>query len=104
MRSSVADGDLASVIDAAVAEKLERLERRRSRCVFVDAPGRRCTARTRLEFHHRHTFALGGEHSSTNVALLCRMHNRYSMAEIDYGAEALSRFARRGPRSDRSSS
>jgi len=125
MRSSHPDGDLAAVIEAAVTEKLERLEARRfgrtksprktiaeseiaprtrhvpaavkravgerdeHRCRYVDAHGNRCPARARLEYHHRHTFALGGNHSPGNVSLLCRVHNRL-MAEVDYGAEALS--------------
>jgi 5-methylcytosine-specific restriction endonuclease McrA len=120
MRSSVPDGDLAAIIDAAVSEKLERLEGRRfgrtkaprttvgashtapasrhvpaavrravyqrdeGRCRYVDEKGRRCTARAGLEFHHRHPFGLGGDHSPTNVALLCARHNRH-VAEIDYG-------------------
>jgi 5-methylcytosine-specific restriction endonuclease McrA len=117
MRSSVPDGDLAAIIDAAVTEKLERLEARRfgrtkaprkaspvaqeppfsrhvpaavrravyerdgGRCRYVDAQGRRCSAREGLEFHHRHPFALGGRHSVDEMALLCRLcrarHNRH---------------------------
>jgi hypothetical protein len=73
------------------------------RCAFVDAQGRRCTAQARLEFHHRRPFALGGGHSQANVSELCAIHNRY-MAEIDYGSQAMRRFARRGARSGQSSS
>jgi hypothetical protein len=105
MRSSVPDGDLAALIDAAVTEKLERLEACRvartktpreglaeaqmkpcsrhipaavrravyerdgGRCRFVDEQGRRCTARDGLEYHHRHPFALGGDHSSDGISL-----------------------------------
>jgi hypothetical protein len=54
------------------------------RCRYVDAEGRRCTARERLEFHHRHPFAHGGEHKAENISLLCRTHNAY-LARIDYG-------------------
>jgi hypothetical protein len=117
MRSSVPDGDLAAVIEAAVTEKLERLEARRfartkaprkglaeaqvkpssrhipaavrravyerdgNRCRFVDEQGRRCTARDGLEYHHRHPFALGGDHSADGISILCRLcrarHNRH---------------------------
>jgi 5-methylcytosine-specific restriction endonuclease McrA len=112
------------VIEAALTEKLERLEARRfaltaaprkapgssptvpathipadvrravyardgSRCSYRDARGRRCSERNRLQFHHRHPFALGGDHSPANVALLCGAHNTL-MAETDYGAVALS--------------
>jgi 5-methylcytosine-specific restriction endonuclease McrA len=130
MRSSVPDGDLAALIDAAVTEKLERLEARRfgrtrrprkalsgtdttprsrhipaavkrtvdardeGRCAYVDEQGRRCKARGGLQFHHRHTFATGGDHSLTNLALVCAGHNRY-LAEIDYGREAVNARAHR---------
>lgn len=114
------EGDLAAVIEAAVTEKLERLEGRHfaqtpaprktlestttapltrhipatvrravherdgTRCHYENADGRRCSERTRLEFHHRYPFARGGDHRPPNVALLCRAHN-VLMAEVDYG-------------------
>ena len=133
MRSSVPDGDLATLIDLAVTEKLERLEAKRfgrtkvarkaprnlpgrvdttarsrhvpaavrravyerdgGRCRFVDDQGRRCTATDGLEFHHRHPFGHGGEHSLRNVALACKAHNRF-LAEVDYGREAMERHIR----------
>jgi hypothetical protein len=120
----VPDGDLASIIEKAVTEKLERLEARRfartssprnepvrthpssghipaavrravhrrdgSRCCFVDAQGRRCPERHRLEFHHRRPFGLGGGPDVDNICLLCRAHNRL-IAELDYGRKAMSR-------------
>ena len=57
-----------------------------SQCRYVDAQGRRCTERTRLEFHHRRPFGMGGDHGPENIALLCRAHNDY-IAEHDYGRE-----------------
>jgi hypothetical protein len=120
MRSSRNDACLAAVIEAAVDEKLQRLDARRrglskvprstvaandklphsrhlpaavrrtvwkrdqGRCGFVDAEGRRCTAMHRLEFHHHHPYAMGGDHSVANVALRCRLHNAF-LAEVDYG-------------------
>jgi hypothetical protein len=129
MRSSVPDGDLAAIVEAAVTEKLERLEARRfartnaprkglsksqtkpasrhvpaavrrfvherdgGRCRFVDEQGRRCTARDGLEFHHRHPFALGGDHSPDGLSLLCRTHNQH-LAEVDYGRGAIARHRR----------
>ena len=131
-RGSVADGDLAAIIEEAVTEKLERLEARRfartkaprkaaaegptragsryvpaavrravherdgGRCRYVDEQGRRCTARRGLEFHHRHPFGHGGDHSVGNIALMCALHNRY-LAEVDYGREAMER-RRRSPK------
>jgi 5-methylcytosine-specific restriction endonuclease McrA len=61
-----------------------------NRCRFVDEEGRRCSERNRLEFHHRHPYAMGGDHSPGNVSLLCAAHNRL-MAEHDYGRAAILR-------------
>jgi hypothetical protein len=126
MRSSVPDGDLAAIIEAAVTEKLERLEARRfakakrprkslsesdirpssrhipaavkrivrerdgGRCRYVDEQGRRCTARDRLEFHHRYPHGYGGDPSPDNIALMCATHNQY-LADHDYGKKAMAR-------------
>jgi hypothetical protein len=133
MRSQVPDGDLGAIIEAAVTEKLERLEARRfaatshprkdltradaspasrhipapvrravrerdgSRCAYVDAAGRRCGERDRLEYHHLRPFGLGGDHRPENIRLMCVQHNIY-LAEHDYGREAMARFRRRGKR------
>jgi len=126
LRREQPDADLATAIELAVTEKLERLEARqhaitkaprkrlsradpspksrhvpapvrravrqrdRDRCQFVDARGRRCDERVRLELHHRYPFGLGGDHSVGNLELLCRDHNAY-LAELDYGREAMRR-------------
>ncbi len=126
MRAEMPRGDLAAIIEAAVTEKLERIEARRyaktsaprqeladadtspssrhipaavrravrerdaNRCRYVDERGRRCSERHRLEFHHRHPFGMGGDHSPDNLRLLCPSHNRY-LAEIDYGHAAIGR-------------
>jgi 5-methylcytosine-specific restriction endonuclease McrA len=68
-------------------------ERDGGRCRFVDQQGQRCTARSGLEFHHRHPFGMGGGHSAANVSLLCHQHNRH-MAEIDYGGIGTARQRR----------
>ena len=65
-------------------------ERDGNRCRYVDERGRRCAARDRLEFHHRHPFGVGGDHSLQNICLLCHEHNRY-LAEHDYGKLAIGR-------------
>jgi hypothetical protein len=66
------------------------------RCHYVDESGRRCSERDRLEFHHRQPFGMGGDHSPTNLRLLCASHNRY-LAEHDYGQAAIQRRSARGP-------
>ena len=78
-------------IPAAVRRAVHR--RDGGRCCFVDAHGRRCSERHRLEYHHRHPFALGGGHDPNNICLMCRTHNRY-LAEVDYGTKALARHWR----------
>jgi hypothetical protein len=129
MRREVPNGDLATLIKQAVAEKVERLEAKRSsrvkaprswladaqarpasrhipaavrravserdedRCRYTDERGRRCSARSRLEFHHQHPFGMGGDHSPANVMLACAVHNRL-LAEHDYGRMKIGRQAR----------
>jgi hypothetical protein len=129
LRPSVPDGDLAAIIEAAVTEKLERLEARRfakaksprkrlsesdmspgsrhipaavkrlvhgrdgGRCRYLDAQGRRCTARGDLEYHHRHPHGRGGDRSPDNIRLMCRAHNQH-LAHQDYGKNAMARHRR----------
>jgi hypothetical protein len=78
-------------IPAAVRRAVR--ERDGERCRYVDEQGRRCSARDRLEFHHRHPFGMGGDHSPDNIHLLCSVHNGY-LAERDYGPAAISRHRR----------
>ncbi len=73
-------------IPAAVRRAVD--ERDRRQCRYVDEQGRRCSARSGLEFHHRHPYGHGGGHTAENVSLLCRSHNRY-LAEVDYGRERM---------------
>ena len=58
--------------------------REAGRCSYVDTSGRRCPETHRLEFHHLEPFALGGEHTPSNLALRCRAHNALA-AEADFG-------------------
>jgi HNH endonuclease len=76
-------------IPAAVRRAVR--ERDGERCGFVDEQGRRCSERYRLEFHHRHPFAMGGDHRPDNIGLLCPQHNRF-IAERDYGRAAIRRW------------
>jgi hypothetical protein len=68
-------------------------ERAGGRCAFVDASGRRCEARSRLEFHQRHPYGYGGDRTPDNISLLCKPHNVH-LAEIDYGHAAIGRHRR----------
>ncbi len=87
-RKSLADTSTTPAtrhIPAAVRRAVH--ERDASRCRFVDLQGRRCSERRQLEFHHRHPFGMGGDHSTENISLLCSTHNR-CLAEHDYGEAA----------------
>jgi hypothetical protein len=68
-------------------------QRAGGRCAFVDAGGRRCDARSWLEFHHRHPQGYGGDRTPDNISLLCKSHNMY-LAEIDYGPVKIARQRR----------
>jgi hypothetical protein len=64
-------------------------ERDGGRCRYVDEQGRRCPEQNQLEFHHRHPFGLGGDHTVANLSLMCRAHNAH-LAECDYGRKAMA--------------
>jgi hypothetical protein len=55
-------------------------------CTFASESGRRCPARTRLEFDHIEEFARGGEATAEGIRLRCRAHNQFG-AECTFGAE-----------------
>ncbi len=72
-------------IPAAVRRAVH--ERDGGRCAFMDAQGRRCKERHRLEFHHHdRPYGRGGDHRPDNIRLMCRAHNTL-LAERDYGRE-----------------
>ena len=62
-----------------------------ARCAYRSADGRRCAKRHDLEFHHKRPFARGGDHSPSNLTLMCRTHNTL-LAEQDYGQDVMNRF------------
>jgi hypothetical protein len=94
-RKTLSETDTAPAtrqIPAAVRRAVRK--RDQDRCRFVDEQGRRCSERHRLEFHHRHPFGMGGDHSPGNISLMCAAHNRY-LAEHDYGQVAIRRPSRK---------
>src|ERR1043166_5104238 len=60
-------------------------ERDGGRCSFMSEHGRRCEARSRLEFDHVDPVARGGETTVDGLRLRCRTHNQYE-AERTFGA------------------
>jgi hypothetical protein len=59
------------------------------RCAYMAGNGRRCSARSLLEFHHVEPYALGGPATAENIQLRCRAHNRYE-AQLVFGPARLS--------------
>ena len=59
-------------------------ERDEGRCAFVSRSGRRCSERSRIEYHHIYPFGLGGEATVSNISLRCRTHNAYE-GELIFG-------------------
>ncbi len=60
------------------------------RCTFVDARGRRCSARGFLELDHEQAKARGGSSGADNVRVLCRAHNQ-GEAERVFGRRYMER-------------
>ncbi len=52
------------------------------RCAFVAAGGRRCDARSYLEFHHLDPFGHGGPTSVENLSLRCSAHNAHEADRV----------------------
>jgi hypothetical protein len=72
-------------------------KRDRGRCTFVGDSGRRCSARSGIEFDHIDPVARGGESTAANLRLRCRAHNQFE-AERAFGTafiEAKREAARR---------
>ncbi|MBS2014030.1 MAG: HNH endonuclease [Deltaproteobacteria bacterium] len=68
------------------ATRREVFERDGVRCAFVDAEGRRCTSRTRLELDHIVPRARGGSDEASNLRVTCRAHNLH-LAEEAFGKD-----------------
>ncbi|HEY6558197.1 MAG TPA: hypothetical protein VI072_13020 [Polyangiaceae bacterium] len=52
------------------------------KCTFVDAEGRRCSARRFLTLEHKVPHALGGPSTVANLCLLCSSHNAHSARQV----------------------
>jgi len=74
-RSGRAPAPDARPVGASV--KRQVYERDGGRCAFVGSRGRRCDARTLLEYHHVRPWAAAGPGTVENVQLRCRAHNQH---------------------------
>lgn len=72
------------------AARREAFERDGEQCTFVDAEGRRCTARGFLELDHIEPRARGGGDDATNLRVRCRAHNGWE-AERAFGRQHVER-------------
>ena len=68
-----------------------------ARCTFVSEAGRRCSARTKLEFDHIEPVARGGQATAENVRLVCRAHNQHA-AERAFGVVFMEQKRSEAPR------
>src|SRR5437867_2932282 len=68
-------------------------ERDGGQCTFTSDTGRRCPARTRLEYDHADPVARGGTATVERMRLRCRAHNQYA-AECTFGAGFMSQKRR----------
>jgi len=75
-------------IPAAVKRAVR--ERDQDQCTFRSDSGRRCPARTRLEFDHIEPVACGGQATVEGMRLRCRAHNQYG-AGCTFGAGFMDR-------------
>ena len=64
--------------------KREVWSRDDGQCAFVSENGRRCSERSRIEYHHVVPFAWGGDSTVQNIQLRCRAHNAYE-GEVIFG-------------------
>ena len=64
-----------------VQVKDEVLARDNHQCSYVSESGVACCSRTNLEIDHILPFALGGKAESSNLRVLCRVHNLLTAKE-----------------------
>ncbi len=74
-------------IPAAVKRAV--FERDGLQCTFVSDKGKRCESRTRLELDHIEPIARGGESTTDNLRLRCRVHNQFE-AECTFTPEFMA--------------
>ena len=86
-------GETSRHIPPATRDKV--YNRDKGRCTYVGSDAKRCNSSWDLEIHHDVTaFAHGGEHSITNLRLLCAAHNKLE-AERVFGRRHIDKFCKK---------
>jgi 5-methylcytosine-specific restriction endonuclease McrA len=76
-------GETSRYISPATRDKV--YTRDKGRCTYVGSNGKRCNATWDLEIHHDDMpYAHGGDHSLTNLRLLCAAHNKHEAEYPQY--------------------
>jgi hypothetical protein len=76
LRSKSSNSNHRPYISAKIKRRL--LAKAQYECEFVDSlSGKRCSSKHQLQMDHRWPLALGGNHSETNLRILCRRHNLF---------------------------
>ncbi len=81
--STMAPGSRSRHIPSSLRDEV--LLRDGHRCTFMAPDGTRCDATRHLQIDHITPFALGGEHESANLRLLCGPHNRLEAGRMGLG-------------------
>ncbi len=63
--------------------KSEVMKKSQHQCEYVGNQGKRCEAKTKLEFAHHYPFSLGGENSAGNLKIYCKTHNLYELQAME---------------------
>jgi hypothetical protein len=89
--TSDADAELPPRSSRRVPARVRRKvwERDEGQCTYLDAEGRRCKCRHRLEFDHRVAYALGGAPTVDNIRLRCTAHNALAAEQV-FGSERIA--------------
>ena len=62
--------------------KDEVLKKSGHQCEFISSQGKRCEAKTKLEYAHHYPYSLGGENTVKNLKMLCKTHNLFEVQLI----------------------
>jgi hypothetical protein len=62
--------------------KDEVMKKSELQCEFVGLSGKRCEAKTKLEYAHHFPFSLGGDNQASNLKVFCKTHNFFEHQKL----------------------